>query len=78
MVVGSDTSAKVQGKVDVVEALGAETLIYITTNEGAQLVARQSDRTPLHMGDTVSADLALDQAHWFDSMGRVVKATAAA
>ena len=77
VVVGSDTSAKVQGKVDVVEALGAETLIYITTNEGAQLVARQSDRTPLHMGDTVSADLALDQAHWFDSKGRVVKASAA-
>jgi hypothetical protein len=30
------------------------------------------------MGDTVSADLALDQAHWFDAKGRVVKATAAA
>jgi multiple sugar transport system ATP-binding protein len=78
VVVGSDANAKVQGKVDVVEALGAETLIYITTNEGAHLVARQSERTQLHMGDPVSADLALDQAHWFDSKGRVVKATAAA
>ena len=78
VVIGSDANAKVQGKVDLVEALGAETLVYITTNEGAQLVARQSERTPLHMGDTVSADLALEKAHWFDSNGRVVKTTAAA
>ena len=78
VVIGSDSSAKVQGKVDVVEALGAETLVYITTNEGAQLVARQSERTPLRMGDAVSADLALDEAHWFDSKGRVVNTTAAA
>ena len=78
VVVGSDANAKVQGKVDLVEALGAETLVYITTNEGAQLVARQSERTPLHMGDAVSADLALEKAHWFDSNGRVVKATVAA
>jgi multiple sugar transport system ATP-binding protein len=76
VVVGSDANAKIQGKVDVVEALGAETLIYITTNEGAQLVARQSKRTPLRMGDAVSADLALDKAHWFDREGRVVKASA--
>jgi multiple sugar transport system ATP-binding protein len=76
VVLGTDTNSKVQGKVDLVEALGAETLVYITTQEGAQLVARQSERTTLHMGDAVSADLALDQAHWFDSQGRVVKATA--
>ena len=72
----TDGSGKIQGKVDVVEALGAETLVYVTTAEGAQLVARQSDRTPLRMGDAVSVDLALQHAHWFDSHGRVVKATA--
>ncbi len=72
VVVGANGNAKVQGKVDLVEALGAETLIYLTTTEGAQLVARQSDRTPLRLGDSVSADLALDQAHWFDRDGRVV------
>ena len=74
--VSTDGSGKIQGKVDVVEALGAETLVYVTTAEGAQLVARQSDRTPLRMGDAVSVDLALQHAHWFDSHGRVVKATA--
>ncbi len=76
VVVSTGGSGKIQGKVDLVEALGAETLLYVTTAEGAQLVARQSERTPLSMGDTVSIDLDLKHAHWFDSEGHVVKAAA--
>ncbi len=59
-------------QVDLVEALGAETLIYVSTPEGCQLVARQNSRTPLHAGDAVGVSIALDEAHWFDPQGRVV------
>jgi multiple sugar transport system ATP-binding protein len=55
-----------------VEALGAETLIYVTTSTGAQLVARQNDRTTVHAGDAVSLDIDTSLAHWFDAKGRVV------
>ncbi|ALV06019.1 ABC transporter ATP-binding protein [Roseateles depolymerans] len=66
----------VSGRVELVEALGAETLLYVRTAEGAQLVARQSERTQLQAGDDVSLNVATDQAHWFDSAGRVVQAAA--
>ena len=39
-----------QAKVELVEALGAETLIYVTTARGTQLVARQNTRTNLSLG----------------------------
>ena len=60
------------GQVDLVEALGAETLIYVSTPGGAQFVARQNDRTGLRAGDAVSLDIDASQAHWFDPQGRVV------
>jgi multiple sugar transport system ATP-binding protein len=62
-----------QGKVDLVEALGAETLIYVTTSEGAQLVSRQNERTPLHSGDAVSIQIDTDTAHVFDANGRITR-----
>ena len=64
----------VDGSVELVEALGAETLIYVSTPGGAQLVARQNTRSPLHAGDRVGVSIALEQAHWFDPQGRVVNA----
>ena len=64
----------VDGRVELVEALGAETLIYVSTPGGAQLVARQNTRSPLHAGDTVGVSIELGQAHWFDPEGRVVSA----
>ncbi|WP_306545833.1 ABC transporter ATP-binding protein [Malikia spinosa] len=64
----------VDGSVELVEALGAETLIYVSTPGGAQLVARQNTRSPLHAGDAVGVSIALEQAHWFDPQGRVVNA----
>ena len=62
----------VPGQVDLVEALGVETLIYVSTPGGAQFVARQNDRTGLRAGDAVSLDIDASQAHWFDPQGRVV------
>ena len=76
--VRQDNQGATQGTVDIIEALGAETLIYVTAAEGAQYVARQSDRTGLKLGAKVSLDIDTASAHWFDSKGRVVKATATA
>jgi multiple sugar transport system ATP-binding protein len=61
-------------QVELVEALGAETLIYVSTPEGAQLVARQNERTSLSPGDRVGVGIAANEAHWFDAQGRVVSA----
>ena len=63
----------IQGRVDLVEALGAETLVYVSTSEGATLVARLSERTALVAGQRVTLDVATEQAHWFDAAGRVVQ-----
>ena len=62
-----------QGTVDLVEALGAETLIYVTTTQGAQLVSRQNERTALHAGDSVGIQIDLEAAHVFDANGRVTR-----
>ena len=66
----------ITGQVELVEALGAETLLYVRTAEGAQLVARLNERTLLLPGDAVSLNAATEQAHWFDNAGRVVLAPA--
>lgn len=65
-------STPVVARVDLVEALGAETLIYASTPLGAQFVARQNERTALQAGQAVSLDIDVAHAHWFDTAGRVV------
>ena len=62
-----------QGTVDLVEALGAETLIYLTTSQGAQLVSRQNERSPLRAGDAVGVQLDTEAAHVFDAKGRITR-----
>ncbi len=64
-------SGQLQGKVDLIEALGAETLVYITSEQGAQLVARQNTRTKVHVGDAVGIAIDAPTAHLFDAQGRI-------
>ena len=75
--VRSAGTTPVGGQVDLVEALGAETLIYVSTPGGAQFVSRQNERTGLRAGDAVSLDIDASEAHWFDTAGRVVAGHAA-
>ena len=63
----------VQGTVDLVEALGAETLVYISTRQGAQLVARLNERSLLHAGDAVGVQIDTEAAHLFDAQGRITR-----
>jgi multiple sugar transport system ATP-binding protein len=63
-----------QAKVELVEALGAETLIYVSTEQGAQFVARQTSRTDLDVGANVGVQIDASTAHIFDAQGRVAAA----
>jgi multiple sugar transport system ATP-binding protein len=78
VVVRQDGQGLVKGQVDLIEALGAETLLYVSTGEGAHLVARQSERTNLSPGDKVTLDVVTGHAHWFDAAGHIVPAQAIA
>ena len=68
----------VQGTVELVEALGAETLIYVVMPSGVQIVARQSTRTSLHAGNAVGLAIDTEAAHLFDAAGRLARQGAAA
>jgi len=67
-------SGQVQARVELIEPLGAETLIYVSTERGTPLVARQNERTALHAGDRVGVDLDVTALHLFDATGQRVAA----
>ena len=68
-------AGQVQARVELVEALGAETLIYVSTERGTQLVARQNNTRNLpSVGDAVGVQIDSAAAHLFDSHGHVVAA----
>ena len=58
--------------MDLVEALGAETLVYVTTEWGEQIVSRHTERSSLVAGEKVGVKIDLSTAHFFDAKGRVV------
>ena len=69
-------AGKITGKVELVESLGADTLIYASVGDGAkagvQLVSRQSARTALRPGDNVGMDIAPASYHLFNREGQTV------
>jgi len=69
-------SGRLAGKVDLVESLGADTLIYANVSAngkpGVQLVARQNTRTSLHAGDAVGLDIAPQSFHLFSRQGQAL------
>jgi multiple sugar transport system ATP-binding protein len=65
---------QIAAQVELVEALGAETLVYLHTPRGAQIVLRQSARTTLVAGDNVGVDVEVGHLHWFDQGGKLIAA----
>jgi multiple sugar transport system ATP-binding protein len=68
------------GKVQLVESLGVDTLIYAHVGDkakGVQIVARQNTRTKVHPGDMIGLDIAPASFHLFDRQGRAVAAAGA-
>ena len=66
------------GKVELIEALGSDTLIYARVaaagGKTVQIVAKQNMRTTLRPGDAVSLDIQPDSFHVFDRQGLAVAA----
>jgi multiple sugar transport system ATP-binding protein len=62
---------QLQAKVEIIESLGAETLMYLRADNGVQLVARQTERTHLQVGQAVGVQVNLAQLHLFSATGRV-------
>jgi multiple sugar transport system ATP-binding protein len=74
-------SGRLAGHVELVESLGADTLIYANVDDqgahaGVQLIARQNERTDLRPGDAVGLDIAPASFHLFDRQGHKVAARA--
>jgi multiple sugar transport system ATP-binding protein len=78
MSVTATGSGQLQAKVEIIESLGAETLMYLRTGTGVQLVARQTARTQLHVGDAVGVQVDVSQLHVFSDTGRVQRSPATA
>jgi multiple sugar transport system ATP-binding protein len=72
----SAEGAVLAGRVELIEALGADTLIYVDV-QGTSLVARQSERSTLHLGDAVGVELDTAALHLFAADGQVLHALAA-
>ena len=64
-------SGQVHARVELIEALGAETLVYLSTPAGVQLVVRQNTRSPLRVHESVGIAIDADAAHVFDAQGRI-------
>ena len=67
----AESAGHFRAKVELIEALGAETLIYVSTEQGAQLVARQTERTGLSVGAHIGVQIDTKSAHFFDALGRI-------
>jgi len=68
-------AGQIAAQVELIEALGAETLVYLHTPRGAQIVLRQNSRTTLAAGDDVGVDVETGHLHWFDGAGKLIPAT---
>jgi len=73
---------RLAGRVELVESLGADTLIYANVSaepaneRPVQLVARQNERTELLPGDAVGLDIVPASFHLFDRQGQLVSGVA--
>ncbi|MEW6704117.1 MAG: ABC transporter ATP-binding protein [Pseudomonadota bacterium] len=68
----------IAAQVELVEALGSETLVHLHTRQGAQFVLRQAARTRLARGEAVGVEVDAARLHWFDSQGRALAAAGSA
>ncbi len=78
VVVKNSGEGVLQGKVELIESLGSDTLIYTQVSADAgknvQVIARQNARTSLRPGDAISLDILPDSFHVFNRQGRAVDA----
>jgi multiple sugar transport system ATP-binding protein len=59
------------GRVDLIEALGSDTLIHVDV-QGVTMIARQNERTTLAEGDSVGVEIDPSVLHMFTKDGRTL------
>jgi ABC-type sugar transport system ATPase subunit len=60
----------IRGHAEIVEHLGAETLIYLRTPQDGLLIVKAPDFTSVKTGDVVAAKIRIERACLFDAQGR--------
>jgi multiple sugar transport system ATP-binding protein len=73
-----DAAGPLGGRVDLVEHLGAETLVHVKDEADGTIILRTDDLTRLSQGDDVSLALNLDRTSLFDASGKALALAAAA
>jgi multiple sugar transport system ATP-binding protein len=63
----------IPGTVELVEALGSDTLIHVKVASDVHLIARQSERTTLKLGDAVGIEIDQNALLYFDNQGRALR-----
>lgn len=66
----SDRRPGLPATVDMVESLGAETLVYSRLENGVQIVARRNERVTLRPGDRTRLSFDENFLHHFDQSGK--------
>jgi len=67
LVVNSKFKNKISVKIDVVEHLGSETQLYVTTESGDQLIASVYPHVIYKVGEKIELGLAIEKAHYFEN-----------
>jgi multiple sugar transport system ATP-binding protein len=67
LIVNSKSKNKMDVKINVVEPLGAETYIYVTTEDGDQLEASVDPHIAYKVGDKIELGIAIEKCHVFEN-----------
>ena len=65
-------SGPLRGGATVIERLGDRTLVHVRLADGTQVVAQDSGKSGVKVGDTVALEFDTAEAHLFDATGRAV------
>lgn len=66
LVLDSKFDNKLKTTIDVIEPLGAETYLYLTTKDGSQMIASVDPHHDLKVGDSLEIRLAIKKCHFFE------------
>lgn len=66
---------QLRGTVELIEALGNETLLHVNLGNGSTLIVRQYERTHHHMGDKVGVKYEAAHLHRFNDKGQAIRPT---
>ncbi len=69
IVLGAAGTGQLQGTVDVLEYLGADTFVILSCGDAGQVTVRVNGTTTLAPGDTVDLTLNAEDLHFFDDQG---------